>query len=57
MKIDKETLFEIIGYVLFMFLFFIVGVTGQQFEAFLAIGLLSLVYVGLVYVVKKILRG
>lgn len=55
MKISKEQLYIIIGYVLFMLLFFFIGVTRQQFDAFVAIGLLTGIYAYGVHIAKKIL--
>lgn len=55
MKPTKEQLYIALGYVLFMLVFFFIGITGAQFDSFIAIVLLSLVYAGGVWFVKKIL--
>lgn len=55
MKISKEQLYIIIGYVLFLLVFYFIGVTKQQFDAFVAIGLLTGIYAYGVHIAKKIL--
>jgi len=55
MKIIKENLYIALGYVLFMLLFFFIGVTGAQFQAFVAIVLLTGFYAVIVIFIRKIL--
>lgn len=55
MKPTKEQLYVALGYLVFMGLFYFWGITGAQFDSFIAIVLLSLVYAGGVWFVKKII--
>ncbi len=57
LSIPKETLYVAGGYALFLLVFFVLGVTKLHFEAFVAIGLLTGFYAGLVKLAKKILAG
>jgi hypothetical protein len=56
MKINKETLIIAGGYVLFMLIFYFIGVTKAGFVDFLAVAALSGFYCALVFWVKKIIK-
>jgi hypothetical protein len=53
----KETLFIAGGYVLFMLVFFFIGVTKASFKTFLVVGVLTGFYALGVHWAKKILEG
>jgi len=54
-KPTKEQLYIAIGYVLFMIVFYFIGITGARFAAFAAIVLLTCFYATAVWFVKKII--
>lgn len=55
LKPTKEQLFIALGYVLFMIVFYFIGITGAQFASFAAIVLLTAFYAAMVWFVKKII--
>jgi hypothetical protein len=57
MKLTKDQLYVALGYVLFMFVFFVIGVTKARLESFIAIILLTGLYAACVKMVKKVLEG
>jgi hypothetical protein len=57
MKLTKDQLYVALGYVLFMLVFYVIGVTKARFESFVAIVLLTGLYVACVRLIKKILEG
>jgi hypothetical protein len=54
-KPTKSQLAIGIGYIVFLVVFFFIGVTKQHLEAFIAIGLLTALYYVIVKGVQKIL--
>ena len=54
-KPTKEQLYIMFGYVLFMIVFYFIGITGAQFASFVAIVLLTGFYAAMVWFAKKIL--
>lgn len=54
LKRMSPTLKKVLGYVAFLGVFYLVGVTKQRLEAFIAIALLTGLYAGLLWLIGKI---